>query len=140
MVSGRAPTSKFSPHVDPLNLLTVRLVKKSRYTLADAVGEDRFQNLRNRPKAFAEALRALTLLTALVPEEEPDPRLFHEMRRALVRGHLTVRATLPLLGYDPRGAKCHRCRRAAVACFVPSEGVFLCVNCSAVWGDEVIYV
>lgn len=138
MVGGRAIVSKFSPHVDPLNLLTVRLVRKNRYTLADAIGEERFPALRKRPPAFSEALDTLFVLGLLVPKEEPDPRLFHEVYHALGKGRLTIRDVLPLLGYDPREARCRRCRRPAVSYFVPHEGAFLCAECSKGERDEVI--
>lgn len=138
MVAGRSPVSKFSPHCDPLNALTARLIKKNRYTLADAVTDDRFSALRGSPRALAEALEALFALRTLVPKEEPDPRLFHEIRRALTRGTLTVRGVLALLGYDPRVAHCVHCRKAAVHVFIPEEGTFLCRSCSTRRGDRVI--
>ena len=98
MVGGAAITSIFSAHCSPLNLLTTRLVKKNRYTLADAVTEDRFTLLRHSRRAFAEGLEALFALRTLLADEEPDPRLFHEVRRALEKGALTVRGILALLG------------------------------------------
>lgn len=140
MVAGRAITSKFSPHCDPLNLLTVRLVKKKRYTLADAITVDRFPALRGNVRAFQAALEALLVLRILVPREEPDPRLFHELRRAFAEGKCTVRTVLALLGYDPRVAHCARCRRSSINFFVPSEGIFFCRACFAVPGDEVVLI
>lgn len=138
MVAGRAITSKFSPHCDPLNLLTVRLVKKKRYTLADAITADRFPALRGNARAFQAALEALLALRILVAREEPDPRLFHELRRVLAEGKCTVRSILALLGYDPRAAHCARCKRSSVNIFVPSEGIFFCRACFTVPGDEVV--
>lgn len=138
MVGGAALTSKFSPHCDPLNLLTVRLVKKNRYTLVDAVAGDRFPALRRSKRAFAEGLEALFALRALVAREEPDPRLFHEVHRALQRGTLTVRTVLALLGYDPARARCARCRTPSVHVFVPGDGAFFCRACFAGRSDKVI--
>ncbi|MDP3974895.1 MAG: recombination protein O N-terminal domain-containing protein [Candidatus Jorgensenbacteria bacterium] len=138
MVAGRAIVSKFAPHTDPLNLLTVRLVKKGRYTLADAVAENRFPVLRRSAKAFAEALEAFFALKVLIPKEEPDPRLFHEVCRALTRGRLTTDHILSLLGYEPREARCDRCRKPAVRYFIPRDGVFFCGACSKGMSDEVV--
>lgn len=138
MVAGRALTSKFPPHVDPLNLITVRLVKKTRYTIADALTESRFTPLRRAPRALSSALEALFALRTLVPKEEPDPRLFHGVRRALARGHFSVPEALVLLGYDPRAARCARCRAGAVAYFVVREGSFLCRECFSRGADGVV--
>jgi recombinational DNA repair protein (RecF pathway) len=138
MVAGRAIISKFSPHCDPLSLLTVRLVKKKRYTLADAITESRFPAMRRSSRALAEGLEALFALRTLVPKEEPDPRLFHEMRRGLSEGRLTVRDVLALIGYDPRAAHCARCHRSSVHIFVPEEGIFFCRTCFAGRGDKVV--
>lgn len=138
MVAGRALISKFAPHCDPLNYITVRLVKKNRYTLADAVAKDRFSALRRSRKAFAEGLEALFALRSLVPKEETDPRLFHEVRRALAGARLTVARVLSLLGYDPAHGHCNRCRSASVAYFIPRDGVFFCAKCVAGVRDEVV--
>lgn len=138
MVGGAAITSKFSPHCDPMNLLTVRLVKKNRYTLADAVEEDRFPVLRRTPRALSGGLEALFALRTLVAREEPDPRLFHEIRRALSGGTLTVRTVLTLLGYDPTGARCAHCRALSICVFIPGDGVFVCRACFARRNDKVI--
>jgi len=138
MVAGRAIVSRFTPHIDPLSVVTVRLVKKSRYTLADALTERRFRTLRIVPHRFSEALAALAALRALVPNEEPDTRLFYEVARALDRGVLTVSRVLALLGYDPRTARCERCRAASVSHFLPREGVFTCLECFARGTDGVV--
>ncbi|MFH0806698.1 MAG: hypothetical protein V1885_03180 [Candidatus Brennerbacteria bacterium] len=138
MVAGRSIVSKFSPHCDPLNLLTVRVVKKKRYTLADAVTIDRFPSVRHSPRALSEGLEALFALRTLVPKEEPDHRLFHELRRALGEGRLSVRGALVFLGYDPREAHCAYCRGSAVHVFVPDEGIFFCRSCFAGRNDKVV--
>lgn len=138
MVAGRSVVSKISPHCNPLNLLTVRLVKKKRYTLADAVTVDNFHAFRHAPRVLAEGLEVFFALRALVPKEEPDPRLFHEMRRALSRGNLTVRGVLALLGYDPRSAHCAECRRSVVRFFLPEDGIFFCSACFAGRNDRVV--
>ena len=138
MVTGRAVTSKFSPHCDPLNLLTARLVKKKRYTLADAVTVNRFPALRRSSRAFAEGLEAFFALRTLLASEEPDPRLFHAMQRGLSEGRLSVRQTLAFMGYDPRAAHCARCKKSSVHIFVPEEGIFFCHACFAGRGDEVV--
>ncbi len=138
MVAGRAIVSKFAPHCDPLNLLAVRLVKKNRYTLADVVARNRFPSLRASPKALASALKAFFLLRTMMPKEEPDPRLFHEVSRALARSSLTVRTILALLGYDSTVARCARCGKSSVHAFVPEEGLFFCRACFARAHNEVI--
>ncbi|MBI2278718.1 MAG: hypothetical protein HYU81_01485 [Candidatus Brennerbacteria bacterium] len=138
MVAGRAIVSKFSPHCDPPSLVTVRLVKKIRYTLADAVGKSRFARVRRTPSTFGAALGALFAIRALAPKEVPDARLFYGVRRALESGQLTARDVLPMLGYDPAEARCVRCRAPAIRFFIPADGVFVCSACVAGRGDEVL--
>lgn len=138
MVGGRAITSKFSPHCMPPNVVTVRLVKKNRYTLADALTEERFPALRVSVRALTAVLNGFAAIRALAPKEEPDTRLFHEVRRALAAGTFTVARALALMGYDPAHAHCVRCRKRAVAYFVPREGVFLCRACFVPRGNEVV--
>lgn len=138
MVGARALVSKFAPHADPLNLVTVRLVKKNRYTLADVFTRDRFLALRRAPRALGRALAALAALRALMPKEAPDPRLFHETLRGLSRASLAPADVLAALGYDPRAARCVRCGKSPVHGFAPVDEVFFCDACSKGIRDRVV--
>lgn len=136
VVGGRRVLSKFAPHLDPGNLVTVRLVKKNAYTVADAVGVERFAKLRRSPGAFARALTLLSLLSHLLPREVPDLRLWHFVVRSFAAARADVGATLKLLGYDPLHAACEACGRKHPAFFVPSAQSFLCSACRGKFGAD----
>lgn len=129
LVGGAQTLSKFAPHADPLNLVTARLVKKTRYTVADLVTEDRFTALRRDTRRLASALIYLELLRVLLPRAEPEVRLWHEFVRALRLRRFDRRALLTLLGYDPLLARCEACGERHPCYFVPGVQTFLCGAC-----------
>src|ERR1051325_9149952 len=65
---GKKILSKLSPHLDPLNLSLVRLVKKGGITLVDTLTLDRFTAVRNNLGSLASALDVLALLKSSVAE------------------------------------------------------------------------
>lgn len=121
--SGRRITSKLSPHLEPLNLVTLRLVGKNGLHVADAlkVGE--------LPVA---QLKLLRFLDAILSESEGDYRLWSELRK----GGLTIGNALALLGFDPSFAVCEKCGRTPDY-FLAGDNVYLCRLCAGGGSGEL---
>lgn len=131
VVGGAKITSKLSPHLDRFNLVTLRLIEKNNFTVADAITVDRFLKLKTSPQSFEVASTLAFLLKEAVPYNLQDLRLWHELLRSLKRGHFDFRLFLKLLGYDPSSAACSLCDKKAIKYFFPGDHGFLCAACSA---------
>ncbi len=137
VVGGRRLLSKFSGHLDPLNVVTVRLVRKNHFTVADAVTRDRARTMRHDVRALSEALRAAFLLMALLPAESPDVRVWYCLLHMLRERDGDLRTLLRLLGYDPRHARCAQCGGAVTHFVIPTQS-FLCAACAVQYPENAL--
>ena len=129
-VTGGARTlSKLSPHLDPLNRVLVRLVKKNNLTVTDAETDIRFGSLRADQKAFSRALETLMLIRRIVPRGHRDSELWKELNRLFESGDVHLGSILALLGYDPRHARCEGCGSNALYGFSIEGQAFICASC-----------
>ena len=131
VIGSRKPLSKFSPHLDVLNLVTIRMVRKNSYTLTDAYTTDRFVPLRHKSAGLGKALELVALLALLVPREQPDTRLWHTLLRAFRESVISNGTFLTILGYNPRHAKCDACGNERVAYFFTPQHSFACEVCGS---------
>ena len=129
VIGGRKIVSKLSPHLDVLNLVKVRLINKNRLTVTDVLSYDRFADLRKNVGIYSHALELLFLLRSLVPEGEPDLRLWHYLVSALKHQRLSRRDLFNVLGYNPLFSNCSNCNLKRVDYFTFSEQSFLCSPC-----------
>lgn len=130
VIGGRKILSKLSPHLDVLNLVNVRLIEKSKFTLADAITKNRFLAVREDFKKSSAALNLLFLTNFLAPVLMPDLPFWHHLSRAFKSGRIHIGSFLKLLGYDAASAYCESCRRKDVGYFNLEDQSFLCVRCS----------
>jgi recombinational DNA repair protein (RecF pathway) len=114
--SARKITSKLAPHLEPLTIITARLVSKIGFQIADAVSE------RRLPAASFPSLR---LVRELAAEGEPEEQLWH----ALTGGGAPLRKTLTALGFDPQFAACRECASPQAEYFSLDECVYYCRAC-----------
>ncbi len=129
VVGGRKLLSKFAPHLTVLALVTVRLVRKHHFTVADAAAD---QLVRRPARAVVTQRRALEmafLLRSVLPEMNPDVRLWYYVRYALTESAVRMSSVLKLLGYDPFHARCEHCGGSPVTNFSVGDQSFLCARC-----------
>ena len=124
--SARKITSKLSGHLEPGNLIKVRVIEKNGFQIADA--------LKSARTDTKEA--DLEVLGTLLHDEEPDSGLW----ALITSGNFNWKETLRLLGWDPDAANCSRCGRKPETFFTPHQE-FFCRSCvSGISQDEVIYL
>ncbi len=138
VTSGARLLSKFAPHLDPLNLVRVRLAHKNGYTLTDVLTEERFAAMRKDSARFGRALRAAALVLALSAEGEPDLRIWHELVRALTDDALVLRSLLAYFGYDVAHASCERCGANPAPQFAVPLHALLCMGCAATLPEHAL--
>lgn len=126
---GLKPTSKLSPHLDPLNLTRVRLVKKNNFVVADALTLLRFKNVKQNSDALKKALDAVFLIKELMPPLVPEQELWHFLYMSLKTGDFDYRIFLKTLGYDPTLARCFQCKRSKCHHFYIPDQLFVCNKC-----------
>jgi len=129
VIGGRRILSKLSLHLDVMNLVEVRLVRKNQFTVVDATTKDRFIFLRRDIQKHSSALRLMYLFTSLVPTSAPDIRLWHHLVSNLAGTRVHCGTFLQLLGYDPLLASCENCYAKRVHYFFPADQSFLCSGC-----------
>lgn len=127
----RRPTSKFSPHLDIINLVSVRLVEKNRVTVVDVLTRDRFQNIRRDPSLYSRALSLLRLVYSLAPRFTEESEVWERLVAALSAGTVDPRPLLALFGYDVRHAACAACGAKDSDFFSPRDHVFFCSRCGS---------
>lgn len=129
VVGGLKINSKLSSHLDPLNLVTLRLVRRNNFVIADALTKDRFNNTRNNTVALGRALTSLFLIRSLLPHLIPEPELWRMLIHTLQHTSLDYTMFLKLLGYNPLLASCGLCNRHPVHSFYVPEQLFVCTRC-----------
>jgi recombinational DNA repair protein (RecF pathway) len=115
--SARKITSKLAGHLEPGNVVRVRLIEKNGLQITDALKETR----------LGVSLEDCSLLSDLLPEGEAEPALWAHCRA----GVFAWRDMLRALGWDPDYAACAACGSREIFSFhIPSQE-FFCRNCSS---------
>lgn len=119
----RRITSKLAGHLEPGTMAKVRFIDKGSAQIVDAL------------KSFRADISPedLSLLNDLLPDMQADAELWFR----LVRQPFSWNDILRTLGWDPRGALCALCRRAAGWFFMPRQE-FLCDSCVSKMGKNKI--
>src|SRR3989344_2480846 len=115
--SARKITSKLSAHLEPGQLIGVRLVEKNGLQIVDALKKSR----------VGISPHTLSTLAGLLAEAEPDLSLW----TLLIRESFSWAEVLSILGWDPRGASCVRCEIAAPSHFALRRQEFFCRSCAS---------
>lgn len=125
--SGRRITSKLSPHLEPLNIIQLRLIEKNGFQVADAVAV---------AKLPVTSLNILRLLNGALMDGHQDYELWAMLRRGL----LTARKAVGLLGFDSEYALCTNCAEKGPGYFSVSESAYYCRGCVEGRGASQEYV
>ena len=130
VVSGRKILSKFSSHLNPLNLVSVRLVEKKQFTITDVLTADNFSGLRNHGENYSTALNFLNIVKILVPFSVPDIHLWHFLRASFEDNTIDCSSLLKILGYDSQFSSCAFCFHEKTTHFSLNNQIFLCSSCN----------
>jgi DNA repair protein RecO len=128
--SGTKITSKLSPHLDSLNLSTIRLINKNNFLITDALTKRRFQKIRENADLLGSALESISIIAEITPEFLPDMELWYFLTASLEKSKFNNKVLLEILGYGPTLATCFLCGQKRVKYFVPSGQYFVCEQCS----------
>lgn len=131
VVSGRKILSKFTPHLEPMRHVTVRLAKKAGFTVTDAYTNSIFHEIRNDVGVWNSTLKSLNLIRALTAKEQPDMRFWYEIDRMMKSGSLTPLRVLAYSGYDAVHAQCDACGDINPTFFVARSHSFFCKTCGS---------
>ncbi len=136
LVSGRKPTSKFSPHCVLGNFAIVRAVYKNRFTVTDIVSKKPlFQNAKD-----AQFLKRMFLLTDFLnknlPDLEPNTELWEKINEDFSKGAIEFFPYLSQLGYDSSLSACAFCGNKNIYAFMFKNQEFLCKSCLSKTGKN----
>ncbi len=121
----RKITSKLASHLQPLTLITARLVEKNSFQIVDALALRDFKTMAPTPLALVEMIDVLRLVREVTASEHPDARLWD----LLSAGNLLGRAILKVLGFDPEHATCESCGAKLPSYFILQSASYLCKSC-----------
>ena len=115
VTSARKILSKLNSHLEPLNLVQVRLVEKNRFHVADVLRTGALD---------CKHLDALNLIKSITPEAQPDPELWQ-----LIKTNLNEKDILRILGFDSQFAACLGCGLKNDLRFSINDLSYFCVGC-----------
>ena len=115
-------TSRLSGHLEPLDVVTVRLVKKNRFCITDAFKVSSWvKNFSNL--AFAR------LLEELLAPEQAEPAMWRLFMDKAPMSTMPIKSLLQLAGFDPNGARCELCHLSYPTHFSPVQSLYFCSTC-----------
>ena len=109
-------TSKLNGHLEPLNLVQLRLVEKNRFQIADVLKTGSLP---------VNQFKVLRLIKTIAPEAQPDGELW----RLVTKGDLTEDRALKILGFDKQFAACQRCEGLEGLVFSTGDLAYFCRLC-----------
>jgi len=121
VTSARKILSKLNPHLQPLNLVNVRLVNKNNFQIVDALRKKRLK---------PEFLPALRLIKELTAEQDPDFSLWSVMSFLIDKNRFHPALILNVLGYGLESANCAVCS-SSPKYFDLSRLDFFCTSCAS---------
>lgn len=143
----RKITSKLSGHLQPLNLVKVRLIEKNGFQAVDALSING-RGFKKETAIFAKFLRILDFIREMTFELHPDYRLWTAMKKLFshdggqnIEEKIIYRGLLKILGFDPQFAECALCRKKEAKFFLKEDHLFFCGDCG--WKnkeDEVVLI
>ena len=136
-VSSRKILSKLSAHLEPMNLVTARLVSRGDgfsgqgFQLVDALSHGQARIIKGDPQDLANAIRVFGLISRSIPSGVPDGELW-DFLEAIRSGtsRVSLHQALHTLGFNSRFARCEICDRTQPEYFSPGENFFICTACT----------
>ena len=125
--SARKITSKLSAHLEPLNLIKLRLVHKNNFMITDALVIDNFTNWRQSAN-LGQVLEMLNFVKEMTFEGQDDYQLWTTLKSVLYSSTISYISLLKVFGFDPQFALCESCQNKPNY-FFAKDFIFYCKNC-----------
>ena len=121
--SARKIASKLGPHLEPLNLVRLRLVKKKRFQIADALAIGRIER-------SSETLGMVRFIKEFFATEHAETSIWNLIIESVAgnRDALHPRVVLNVLGFNPDHALCSICNTTWPEYFT-THGHYFCESC-----------
>ncbi|MFH1759227.1 MAG: DNA repair protein RecO [Patescibacteria group bacterium] len=106
--SARKITSRLSSHLEPLNLINLRLVYKNNFQIVDALTLNRFTNWRQSGNLL-QVLDLLDFVKNMTADGDSDYQLWALLKATLYSPKIDYNLILKVLGFDHKFANCQIC-------------------------------
>jgi recombinational DNA repair protein (RecF pathway) len=136
LVSGRKPTSKFSPHCIAGRFATVRIVHKNRFTVTDILSSWNFSEKLKNSQFLKQLFLLSDFLDKNLPELEPNIELWQKINGDFSRSTIEFLPYLSMLGYDTALSTCVFCGSKNTYAFMFKNQEFLCKSCLSKTGKN----
>ncbi len=120
ITSARKIISKLNPHLEPLNIVDIRLVHKNSFQVIDALRKERLS---------LDFLKIIKAVQELTMENEPDFPLWTILQTLRQKNYPNISVVLNNLGYSPELASCVICDKNP-SHFSFKELSFYCNGCA----------
>jgi len=141
VISGLKITSRLANHLNPLNLVLLRLVEKRKIIVADAMVLDAFKVIRSQPEKMKKAIDLTRLIKSQLLVKQPDLPFWYHLVKALKTGKIDLKIFLKILGYDPKLSRCQLCFKKQPDYFHLDDQTFLCEKCHFKFKEnELLYL
>lgn len=126
--SAKKITSKLNSHLEPFNLVSVRLIDKGPQ-IVDAL-------LIARLTPSWPLLKFLNFIKEITLENQPDYHFWSLIRQSFTSGKINYRQLLAVQGFDPKFAVCQNCQERNPNYFFFRDFDFWCRNCLLLKGES----
>ncbi len=127
--SARKPTSKLAGHIQPLSLVTVRLVERRGMQLVDALAISTINELASasdkKIQKTTTQIGVAHLILKMTDLHQPDAALW----QLIEKGDLATAQLLRVLGFDPLHSHCSQCNKSQPEHFLIRESIYMCSAC-----------
>lgn len=139
--------SKLNGHLQPLNLVKIRLVEKNGFQIIDALSINNGE-FKKEAANFAKFIKISDFIKEMTFELHPDYRLWSAMKKLFSRDggqdieeKIIYRGLLKILGFDSQFADCVLCSKKEARFFLKEDHLFFCGDCGLKnKGDEVVLI
>ncbi len=132
----RKLTSKLSAHLEPLNIIEVRLVEKKNrsFQIGDALITEKSFYLRQASREAFAVFKIMSILKEFSFVGNPDVETWGLLYQMLIRQdglavHEYATKFLTVLGFNPKYALCAHCATPKPAYFLLQDFYFYCDTC-----------
>ena len=126
--SSKKPLSKLGAHLEPFNLVSVRVIDGGRQTSSSRSQIVDALLLEKLPPSWA-LHKLLNFIKETTLEGQPDYHFWQLIRQSLSSGKINYQQLLAAQGFDPKFAICQNCRRDNPTHFSYKDQYFYCNQC-----------
>jgi DNA repair protein RecO (recombination protein O) len=116
--------SKLAGHLQPLSLVTIRLVIKNGIQVVDAMMKMNFA-FKQEPRKIKDLIAVARLIREMTQENQTEPELWS----LIEEGDILSKRLLKVMGFDPEHALCSKCDANKPSSFILKDAIYLCSKC-----------